>query len=65
MSAALCRSVGSSTFHAHKTPPRAGLRIDWILARQPVVVSEAAILDYASPDLAASDHFPVTVTVRF
>lgn len=56
---------GLDTYNGHQPPPRDGRRIDWILARRPVGVSEAAIVDFASPTLAPSDHFPVTATVRF
>lgn len=56
---------GLNTFNAHQPPTREGERIDWILARQPAEVSETAILDFASPTLTPSDHFPVTATVRF
>lgn len=56
---------GLNTFHGHRPPRRDGVRIDWILARRPAGVSEAAILDFTSPTLAPSDHFPVTATVRF
>lgn len=63
--AAQRRNEGLNTFHGHRPPLRDGVRIDWILARHPVAVSAAAILDYASRYVAASDHFPVTATVRF
>lgn len=56
---------GLNTYNGHQPPPRDGVRIDWILARRPLEVSEAAIVDFASPTLAPSDHFPVTATVRF
>lgn len=63
--AAQRRNAGFNTFHGHRPPVRDGVRIDWILARHPVEVSEAGIVDNASNDLAPSDHFPVTATVRF
>lgn len=56
---------GLNTYNGHQPPPRDGVRIDWILARRPVEVSESVIVDFASPTLAPSDHFPVTATVRF
>lgn len=56
---------GLNTFHGYQPPKRAGERIDWILARRPSAVSEAAILDYAENGQTPSDHFPVTATVRF
>lgn len=63
--AAQRRNEGLNTFHGHRPPTRDGVRIDWILARHAVAVSETAIVDYASPGFAPSDHFPVTATVRF
>ncbi|MBI2510804.1 MAG: endonuclease/exonuclease/phosphatase family protein [Opitutae bacterium] len=56
---------GLNTFHGYQSPKRAGERIDWILARQPASVTEAAIVDYAENGQTPSDHFPVTATVRF
>ena len=63
--AAKRRNEDFNSFHGHRPPLRDGLRIDWILARNPIAVSEAAILDYASLECAPSDHFPVTATVQF
>lgn len=56
---------GLNTFHGYQPPQHAGERIDWILARAPQAVTEAAILDYAENGRTPSDHFPVTATVRF
>lgn len=56
---------GLNTFHGYEPPKRNGERIDWILARSPAAVSDAAILDYAENGQTPSDHFPVTATVRF
>lgn len=56
---------GLNTFNGHKPPLREGERIDWILARRPTEVTEAAIVDFTTPTLTPSDHFPVTATVRF
>lgn len=63
--AARRRNEDFNTFNGFVPAVREGVRIDWILARPPVVVTEAAIVDHA--DLAAppSDHFAVTATVRF
>lgn len=54
-----------NTFHGYEPPKHDGERIDWILARRPAAVSEAAILTYAEDGRTPSDHFPVTATVRF
>ncbi|HLP26547.1 MAG TPA: endonuclease/exonuclease/phosphatase family protein [Acidobacteriota bacterium] len=56
---------GLNTFHGYEPPPRDGERIDWILARAPRAVSDAAILDYAENGQTPSDHFPVIATVIF
>lgn len=56
---------GLNTFHGYEPPRRDGERIDWILARRPAAVPEAAILDYAEDGRTPSDHFPVTATLRF
>lgn len=65
LAAARRTNDGLNTFHGYQPPKRAGERIDWILARQPSVVSEAAIVDDAENGQTPSDHFPVTATVRF
>lgn len=65
LAAARRTNDGLNTFHGYEPPKRAGERIDWILARRPSAVSEAAILDYAEQGQTPSDHFPVTATVRF
>lgn len=54
-----------NTFHGYEPPRHDGVRIDWILARQPVEVEHAAILDYREGPQYPSDHFPVTATVHF
>lgn len=65
LAAARRTNDGLNTFHGYQPPKRAGERIDWILARRPSAVAEAAILDYAENGQTPSDHFPVTATVRF
>lgn len=54
-----------NTYNAFQSPKRAGERIDWILARRPVAVDAAGIVDYEGLVQFPSDHFPVTATVRF
>lgn len=56
---------GLNTFHGYAPPKHDGERIDWILARAPRAVDDAAILNDAEPGRTPSDHFPVTATVRF
>lgn len=65
LSAAQRTNDGLNTFHGYQPPQRGGERIDWILARTPQAVTEAAILDDAENGQTPSDHFPVTATVRF
>lgn len=65
LAAARRTNDGLNTFHGYQPPKRAGERIDWILARHPSAVSEAAILDYAENGQTPSDHFPVIATVKF
>lgn len=65
LAAAHRTNEGLNTFHGYEPPKRDGERIDWILARAPAAVTEAAILDYAENGQTPSDHFPVTATVRF
>lgn len=54
-----------SSFNDFKPARHAGERIDWILARAPAAVDEAAVVDYDPAAPFPSDHFPVTATVRF
>ena len=54
-----------NTFHDYEPPKHDGERIDWILARRPAVVSEAAIVTHAENGRTPGDHFPVTATIRF
>ena len=54
-----------NTFHGYQPPRHDRVRIDWILARTPVAVSRAAIVDYREGAQYPSDHFPVTATVTF
>jgi len=54
-----------NTFHGYEPPRHDGERIDWILARRPVAVTEAAILDYSERGQTPSDHFPVTAVLQF
>lgn len=65
LAAARRTNEGLNTFHGYAPPKREGERIDWILARRPSAVTEAAIVDYTENGQAPSDHFPVTATVRF
>lgn len=65
LAAAHRTNEGLNTFHGYEPPKRDGERIDWILARAPAAVSDAAILDYAENRQTPSDHFPVTATIRF
>jgi endonuclease/exonuclease/phosphatase family metal-dependent hydrolase len=59
------RNEDLSSFNDFKPARHAGERIDWILARGPVTVSETAVVDYDPATQFPSDHFPVTATVRF
>ena len=54
-----------NSFNDFKAPMHNGVRIDWILARNPSVVTAAAVVDYDGLPRFPSDHFPVTATVRF
>jgi endonuclease/exonuclease/phosphatase family metal-dependent hydrolase len=54
-----------NSFNDFKTPVHAGERIDWILARRPLAVDAAGVVDYEGLGQFPSDHFPVTATVRF
>lgn len=54
-----------NTFHNYKPVRADDERIDWILARGPVTVDEAAIVTYHEGEQYPSDHFPVTARVRF
>ncbi|HEY8993198.1 MAG TPA: endonuclease/exonuclease/phosphatase family protein [Lacunisphaera sp.] len=54
-----------NSFNDFKPAGHAGERIDWILARRPVAVEAAGIVDYEGLAQFPSDHFPVTATVRF
>lgn len=54
-----------NTFHGYEPPRHDGERIDWILARRPVAVTEAAILDHAEQGQTPSDHFPFTALLRY
>jgi endonuclease/exonuclease/phosphatase family metal-dependent hydrolase len=65
LAAARRTNDGLNTFHGYEPPKHAGERIDWILARNPSAVTEAAIVTYAEHEQTPSDHFPVTATVRF
>lgn len=58
-------NAGLNTFNDFKAPRHEGERIDWVLARRPVAVEAAGIVDYAGLPRFPSDHFPVTATVRF
>jgi Metal-dependent hydrolase len=53
------------TFHNYEPPRHDGIRIDWILARTPVTVKHAAIVNYRDADQYPSDHFPVIATITF
>lgn len=56
---------GLNTFNDYEPAKHDGERIDWILARPPVTVEAAGIVDYEGLSQFPSDHFPVTATVRF
>lgn len=56
---------GLNTFHNYEPPLHHGERIDWILARAPVVVERAEIVTGHEGAQYPSDHFPVTATIRF
>lgn len=58
-------NAGLSTFNNFEAPKHEGERIDWILARQPIAVEAAGIVDYEGLSQFPSDHFPMTATVRF
>jgi endonuclease/exonuclease/phosphatase family metal-dependent hydrolase len=54
-----------NTFHNYQPPLPNQQRIDWILARPPVVVERAAIVTYHEGSQYPSDHFPVLADVEF
>ena len=54
-----------NSFNDFKPARREGERIDWILARPPVAVEQAAVVGYDESAPYPSDHFPVTAVVRF
>ena len=54
-----------NSFNDFKPARREGERIDWILARPPVAVEQAAVVSYDESAPYPSDHFPVTAVVRF
>ncbi|HYC72050.1 MAG TPA: endonuclease/exonuclease/phosphatase family protein [Opitutaceae bacterium] len=63
--AARRRNADFNTFNGFAPVRRESVRIDWILARRPAAVTEAAIVDHDGLAPAPSDHFAVTATVRF
>jgi endonuclease/exonuclease/phosphatase family metal-dependent hydrolase len=54
-----------NSFNDFKPARHESDRIDWILARRPVTVPEAAVVAYPESAPFPSDHFPVTAIVRF
>lgn len=54
-----------NTFHNYQPPLSNAHRIDWILARPPVVVNRASIVTYHEGSQYPSDHFPVIADVEF
>jgi endonuclease/exonuclease/phosphatase family metal-dependent hydrolase len=54
-----------NSFNDFKPSRHEGERIDWILARRPAGVAQAAVVSYDEHVQYPSDHFPVTATVRF
>jgi endonuclease/exonuclease/phosphatase family metal-dependent hydrolase len=54
-----------NTFHNYEPPLMNGERIDWILARQPVTVGDAAIVTHREGAQYPSDHFPIIADVQF
>jgi endonuclease/exonuclease/phosphatase family metal-dependent hydrolase len=54
-----------NSFHNYQPPLTNGEHIDWILARAPSAVTEAAVVTYHEGAQYPSDHFPVTAMVRF
>jgi endonuclease/exonuclease/phosphatase family metal-dependent hydrolase len=54
-----------NSFNDFKPGRHEGERIDWILARRPAAVTQAAVVSYDEHAQYPSDHFPVTATVRF
>ncbi len=57
------RNERFATFHNFRGP-REGPRIDWILARGPVVVSKIEISTCSAGEQYPSDHFPVMAWLR-
>lgn len=57
------RSPVFATWHGYRPLRRDGHRIDWILARGKVTVSEAAINTFARGEQFPSDHLPVQALV--
>jgi endonuclease/exonuclease/phosphatase family metal-dependent hydrolase len=52
------------TFHDFKGPANALWRIDWILARGPVVTLSTEVVTYQKDGQYPSDHFPVVAKVQ-
>lgn len=63
--AAARQNASLNSFHNYEPPVAHGERIDWILARHPAAVTEAAIVTDHDGAQYPSDHFPVTAVVRF
>lgn len=54
-----------NSFNDFKPGVHNGERIDWILARGVIAVTQAAVVSYDEAQPFPSDHFPMTATVRF
>lgn len=57
--------AGVGTFNDFKAAVPGGPRIDWILTRGEVAVERAEMSTFAPAGQFPSDHFPVTVKLRF
>lgn len=65
LAAKVRHNEGINTFNSFGVGRREGQRIDWVLARQPKSVDEAAIVIDDDNGVPPSDHYPVTATIRF
>lgn len=65
LAAKVRQNEGINTYNNFGVGRREGQRIDWILARRPQAVDEAAIVTEDTNGVPPSDHYPITATVRF
>ncbi|MBI4664054.1 MAG: endonuclease/exonuclease/phosphatase family protein [Verrucomicrobia bacterium] len=63
--AAARRGENVNTFHNFNEPKPGGDRIDWILARGPVVAAATEVITFQKDGQFPSDHFPVVAWIQF